>query len=210
MKIENKVKKAVIILSVLVFAVLLTVLNNQEEHYDLRDISIEYAELDNSVVASVNGNEITDRDLCIIKYLYGEKDCLDTAVKQKSVSILAEQKGFYLTSQQEYKETEYAVNQYEKLNLDESEVNTDFKNDLIEHQIDLSVLYAYRLSVKKEINNSEFSCDIKAVNLKYNLFKTVNEKEINIPFEIKWAIIDDIADDYINHEISNFEVTYEK
>lgn len=210
MKLENKVKKAVIILSVLVFAVLLTVLNNQEEHYDLRDISIEYAELDNSVVAAVNGNEITDRDLCIIKYLYGEKDCLDTAVKQKSVSILAEQKGFYLTSQQEYKETEYAVNLYEKLNLDESEVNTDFKNDLIENQIDLSVLYAYRLSVKKEINNSEFSCDIKTVNFKYNLFKTVNEKEINIPFEIKWAIIDDIASDYINHEISNFEVTYEK
>lgn len=213
MKIKNKVKILLLFLifAVIIFDLLFAVLINKEEHYDLRDINAEYAGLKNSVVATVDGNEITDRDLCIIKYLYGEKDCLDIAVKQKSVKVLAEKDGFYLTSQDEYKETKYACDNYSKLNLEENTVNTEFKNDLIENQIDLAVLYEYRLLIKKQINDGEFNCDIKSVNLKYNIFKSLNEGDkYEIPFEIKWAIIDDIADDYIDWEIRNLEIEYEK
>lgn len=213
MKIKNKVKILILFLifTVIIFVSLFTVLINKEEHYDLRDINAEYAGLKNSVVATVDGNEITDRDLCIIKYLYGEKDCLEIAVKQKSVKILAEKDGFSLTSQDEYKEIKYACDNYDKLNLEENTVNTEFKNDLIENQIDLAVLYEYRLLIKKQINDGEFNCDIKSVNLKYNIFKSLNEGDkYEIPFEIKWAIIDNIADDYINCEIRNLEIEYEE
>lgn len=213
MKIKNKVKKTglILIVAVIIFTLLFAVLNNKKDHYDLREINTEYAGLKNSVVVTVDGREITNRDLCIIKYLYGEKDCLDIAIKQKSVKALAEKDGFSLTSQDEYKEIKYACDKYDKLNLEENTTNKDFKNDLIENQIELAILYEYRLFIKKQINDSEFNCDIKTVNHKYNMFKSLNEGDkYGIPFEIKWAIIDDIADDYIDWEIRNIEIKYEK
>lgn len=57
--------------------------NSSEEYYDLKEISAEYAEIDNTVVATIGNEEITNRDLCIIKYLYYKEDCIDIAVRQK-------------------------------------------------------------------------------------------------------------------------------
>lgn len=147
--------------------------NSSEEYYDLKEISAEYAEIDNTVVATIGNEEITNRDLCIIKYLYYKEDCIDIAVRQKSVAVLAEIDGFALSPQEEYQEKKYVNN---KLNLTENVTNIAFKEDLIENTLELSISNKYETYIENKILDNEFSCENKFINFEYNMFKHLQKK----------------------------------
>lgn len=161
-----KIKKKTFVLALTAFVIifvsaLFVVQNSENEFYTLSEIRNEYVNLDDSKVASVCGEEITQRDLCIIKYLYYKKDCVDLAVRQKSVSILAEKDGFSLSPQEEYQNKKYVCNNYEKLNLPENKINQAFKEDLIENSLNLSLYYEYITNIIIKINNGEFEYNDK-------------------------------------------------
>lgn len=213
-----KIKKKTLVLGLTAFVIifvsaLFVVQNSENEFYTLSEIRNEYVNLDDSKVASVGGEEITQRDLCIIKYLYYKKDCVDLAVRQKSVSILAEKDGFSLSPQEEYQNKKYVCNNYEKLNLPENKINQAFKEDLIENSLNLSLYYEYITNIIIKINNGEFEYNDKKNSFKYDLFNYLNkqndEEKLKIPYTVRIKLAENLALDYIDYKIEEYEITTE-
>lgn len=213
-----KIKKKTFVLALTDFVIifvsaLFVVQNSKNEFYTLSEIRNEYVNLDDSKVASVGGEEITQRDLCIIKYLYYKKDCVDLAVRQKSVSILAEKDGFSLSPQEEYQNKKYVCNNYEKLNLPENKINQAFKEDLIENSLNLSLYYEYITHIMIKINNGEFEYNDKKYSFKYDLFNYLNkqndEEKLKIPYTVRIKIAENLALDYIDYKIEEYDIKTE-
>lgn len=213
-----KIKKRIFVfclaavIVILIFG-LFMIKNSEKEYYTLSDIRNEYVHTDNSIVVNVGSEEITQRDLCIIKYLYYKEDCVDLAVRQKSVSILAEKDGFSLSPQEEYKEIKYVCSNYEKLNLPETEINNVFKEDLIENSLDLSLYYNYITHITIKINNGEFEFKDNKYSFKYNLINYINKQNDNeklkTPYIVRVNLAEKLALDYIDYKIEEYGITTE-
>lgn len=211
MKTKNRIfVLGLIAVAVILIITLLVVHYSENEYYTLSDIRNEYVSLDDKVIVNLSGEEITQKDLCIIKYLYYKKNCIDLAVRQKSVSILAKKDGFTLSPQEEYQDKKYVCNNYEKLNLPETEINKTFKVDLIENSLDLSIYYSYISNIIIQILDCKLECDDKLFNFKYGFFKYLNEQNENgklkTPYFVRVNLAEKLAFDYIDYKIEKYEI----
>ena len=107
-----KNKKSVIIATALtavcLFAGILIIHNTQSKNeYTLESIHNEYVQSDNSIVATVNGADITSKQVCLVKYSYHTNNAVDKAIEQTAIVQLAKQNGFSLNKSDLDKETKY-------------------------------------------------------------------------------------------------------
>ena len=128
-------KKIIVILAIIsaicfITGILGIVHNTQSEKYTIENISSEYFQSDGSTIATVNDEDITNKDICLIKYSYHTKDALNQAIEQKAIIQLANDDGFSLSQSDIEKEINYIDEVYEKLNLPENEDNIAFREDL--------------------------------------------------------------------------------
>ncbi len=79
--------------------ILFYVQDNSPEKYYLENIITEYNDLNESVVAKVNDEPITNKDLCLIKYSCHSQNSVKEAIRQKSIALLAEKDGFSLSQE---------------------------------------------------------------------------------------------------------------
>lgn len=211
-------KTKIIILTIIVILfcittiILVYVKNNSSEKYYLENIITEYNDLNESVVAKVNDEPITNKDLCLIKYSCRPQNPVKEAIRQKSIALLAEEDGFSLSQEKIDKEVKYIDKAYDKLNLPETEQNIAFKSDLRNNHLEMSTSISYETYIEKQILNQEFKTSNKKINKKYEKFKSLykkwedTDKKDSKLFKKIWLLMDEITEDYIDDRIKEFKV----
>lgn len=211
-------RKKIIVVSVIVIAIcfltgtLVMVYNTQTEKYTIENISSEYFQSDNSIIATVNDENITSKDICLIKYSYHTKDALNQAIEQKAIIQLANDDGFSLSQSDIEKEINYIDGVYEKLNLPENEDNIAFSEDLKRNHLEMATSIKYQSYIEKKISHQEFSCDNEAINEKYAKYKAIYKewedggKENSKLYDKIWSLREEIAQDYIDYRIDQFQI----
>lgn len=210
-------KKIIVILAIIIAICFLTgilgiVHNTQSEKYTIENISSEYFQSDGSTIATVNDEDITNKDICLIKYSYHTKDALNQAIEQKAIIQLANDDGFSLSQSDIEKEINYIDEVYEKLNLPENEDNIAFREDLKRNHLEMATSIKYQSYIEKQISHQEFSCDNEAINEKYEKYKVVYKewedegKENSKLYKKMWSLREEIAQDYIDYRIDQFQI----
>lgn len=211
-------KKKIIVISAIIIAIcFLTVIlgivhNTQSEKYTIENISSEYFQSDGSTIATVNDENITSKDICLIKYSYHTKDALNQAIEQKAIIQLANDDGFSLNQSVLEKEINYIDGVCEKLNLPENEDNIAFKEDLKRNHLEMATSIKYQSYIEKQISHQEFSCDNEAINEKYEKYKVVYKewedegKGNSKLYEKMWSLREEIAQDYIDYRIDQLQI----
>ena len=211
-----KNKKSVIIATALtavcLFAGILIIHNTQSKNeYTLESIHNEYVQSDNSIVATVNGADITSKQVCLVKYSYHTNNAVDKAIEQTAIVQLAKQNGFSLNKSDLDKETKYIESAYESLNLPNSEDNLKFKEELKRNHLEMATSIKFQEEIKAQISEQRFSCDNEKINKKYDKFKEIyNEwenggKESKRLYNKAWSLRENIAQDYIDCMIKQFK-----
>lgn len=210
-------KKIIVIFAIIIAICFLTgilgvVHNTQSEKYTIENISSEYFQSDGSTIATVNDENITSKDICLIKYSYHTKDALNQAIEQKAIIQLANDDGFSLSQSDIEKEINYIDGVYEKLNLPENEDNIAFREDLKRNHLEMATSIKYQSYIEKQISHQEFSCDNEAINEKYEKYKVVYKewedegKENSKLYKKMWSLREEIAQDYIDYRIDQFQI----
>lgn len=212
-------KKKIIILSIIAIVLLCAVSviliagrDDSAENYTLEFIYEEYLSADDSVVAAVNGEAITNKDLCIIKYLYRPSNAVDQAIEQKVLLELAKSAGFSLDRTESDKEISYIDERYGSLNLPENEQNAEFKEALRKNYMELVTGKGLEAYIETQILHQEFSCDNKRINKKYEKYKSMYEKwEDGGKADFKlydkiWNLRKEIAQDYIAYQSKQVQI----
>ena len=182
------------------------------EKYTIENISSEYFQSDGSTIATVNDENITSKDICLIKYSYHTKDALNQAIEQKAIIQLANDDGFSLNQSDLEKEINYIDGVCEKLDLPENEDNIAFKEDLKRNHLEMATSIKYQSYIEKQISHQEFSCDNEAINEKYEKYKVVYKewedegKGNSKLYEKMWSLREEIAQDYIDYRIDQLQI----
>lgn len=214
-----KDKKKIIVFSIITVillcagsVILIAASDDTAENYTLEFIYEEYLSADGSVIATVNGEAVTNKDLCIIKYLYHPSNALNQAIEQKAIAELAKSDGFSLDGAEAAKELSYIDERYETLNLPENEQNNEFKEALRINYTELVISKGYEAYIETQILRQEFSCDNKRINKKYEKYKSMYAKWENgdkADFKLYakiWDLRETIAQDYIKYESKQIQV----
>lgn len=186
--------------------------NRQSEKYTIENIKQEYFILDNSVVATINDQNITNKDICLIKYLYHTKDALNQTIEQKSIVQLSNDDGFSLSESELEKESDYIDKVYEKLNLPSNEENIAFRDDLKRNHLEMVTSIKYQSYIEKQITNQEFNCNNKTIKEKYEKFKSLyiewenGGKENSKLYKKIWSLREEIAENYIQYRIKELDI----
>lgn len=210
-------KKIIVIFAIIIAICFLTgilgvVHNTQSEKYTIENISSEYFQSDGSTIATVNDENITSKDICLIKYSYHTKDALNQAIEQKAIIQLANDDGFSLSQSDIEKEINYIDGVYEKLNLPENEDNIAFREDLKRNHLEMATSIKYQSYIEKKISHQEFSCDDELINKEYEEYKTLyNEweaggKESSKLYKQIWNLREKIAQEYIQKRIEQLQI----
>ena len=85
----------------------------RELKYTLESIRYEYLNSDRKVVAAVNDVDITNKELCLIKYSSHTNKPLEKAIEQKAIVQLAEADSFSLSESEENKNNQQQQNQFQ-------------------------------------------------------------------------------------------------
>lgn len=214
----KKKTKIIIVTTVLIFifviisGIIIYEKSNSPEQYYLENIIEEYSSLDEKVVAKVNDEPITNKDLCLIKYSCRPQNPVKEAIRQKSIALLAEEDGFSLSQEKIDKEVKYIDKAYDKLNLPETEQNIAFKSDLRNNHLEMSTSISYEAYIEKQILDQEFETSNKKINKKYEKFKSLykkwedTDKKDSKLFKKIWLLIDEIAQDYIEYRTKEFQI----
>lgn len=212
MKNKKSVIIATALIAVCLFVGILIIHNTQSKNeYTLESIHNEYVQADNSIVATVNGADITSNQVCLVKYSYHTNNAVDKAIEQTAIVQLAKQSGFSLNKSDLDKETKYIESAYESLNLPNSEDNLKFKEELKRNHLEMATSIKFQEQIKTQISEQNFSCDNEKINKKYDKYKKVyNEwenggKESKRLYNKAWSLRDDIAQDYIDYMIKQFK-----
>lgn len=212
MKNKKSVIIATALIAVCLFAGILIIHNTQSKNeYTLESIHNEYAQVDNSIVATVNGADITSKQVCLVKYSYHTNNAVNKAIEQTAIVQLAKQSGFSLNKSDLDKETKYIESAYESLNLPNSEDNLKFKEELKRNHLEMATSIKFQEQIKTQISEQSFSCDNEKINKKYDKYKKVyNEwenggKESKRLYNKAWSLREDIAQDYIDYMIKQFK-----
>lgn len=213
MKNKKSVIIATALIAVCLFAGILIIHNTQSKNeYTLESIHNEYVQSDNSIVATVNGADITSKQVCLVKYSYHTNNAVDKAIEQTAIVQLAKQSGFSLNKSDLDKETKYIESAYESLNLPNSEDNLKFKEELKRNHLEMATSIKFQEQIKTQISEQSFSCDNEKINKKYDKYKKVyNEwenggKESKRLYNKAWSLRKDIAQDYIDYMIKQFKI----
>lgn len=211
-------KRTIIFLTIttlicVIFGILIIVHNTHtDKRYQYENISNEYFQSDDAVVATVNDNNITNREVSLVKYSYHTKNALDKAIQQKAIVQLANTDGYKLSETDLEKERDYINNTYEKLNLPDNEKNQMFKEDLIKNHLEMVTSIKYQNQIKLLILHQEFCYDDELINKEYEEYKTLyNEwetggKESSKLYKQIWNLREKIAQDYIDYRIDQFQI----
>lgn len=200
-----------IVLTVTVYIYNHTEVKNTEE-YHLENIYKDYMELDEEVVATVNGEPITNKDLLIVKYLNRPRNVIKEAISQKSIIILAQSEGFSLSKSEIDNEVKYITEDYYRLNLPETEENIKFKNHLIRNYLEICTAIRYKGHIERQIMDNEFQTDNKTINKKCEKFTRLftkwenSDKPNSRLFRRIWLLADEIVEDYIDYRIKEFPI----
>lgn len=212
MKNKKSVIIATALIAVCLFAGILIIHNTQSKNeYTLESIHNEYVQSDNSIVATVNGADITSKQVCLVKYSYHTNNAVDKAIEQTAIVQLAKQSGFSLNKSDLDKETKYIESAYESLNLPNSEDNLKFKEELKRNHLEMATSIKFQEQIITQISEQRFSCDNEKINKKYDKFKEIyNEwenggKESKRLYNKAWSLREDIAQDYIDYMIKQFK-----
>lgn len=212
MKNKKSVIIATALIAVCLFAGILIIHNTQSKNeYTLESTHNEYAQVDNSIVATVNGADITSKQVCLVKYSYHTNNAVDKAIEQTAIVQLAKQSGFSLNKSDLDKETKYIESAYESLNLPNSEDNLKFKEELKRNHLEMATSIKFQEQIRTQISEQSFSCDNEKINKKYDKYKNVyNEwenggKESKRLYNKAWSLREDIAQDYIDYMIKQFK-----
>lgn len=210
-------KKIIVIFAIIIAICFLTgilgiVHNTQSEKYTIENISSEYFQSDGSTIVTVNDENITSKDVCLIKYSYHTKNALNQTIEQKAIIQLANDDGFSLSQSDIEKEINYINGVYEKLNLPENEDAVVFKEDLKKNHLEMVTSIKYQSYIEKQILHQEFSCDDKTINEKYEKYKAIykewkeSDKENSKLYNEIWVLREEIAQDYIDYRIEQFQI----
>lgn len=211
-------KRTIIFLTIttlicVIFGILIIVHNTHtDKRYQIENISNEYFQSDDAVVATVNDNNITNREVSLVKYSYHTKNALDKAIEQKAIVQLANTDGYKLSETDLEKERDYINNTYEKLNLPDNEKNQMFKEDLIKNHLEMVTSIKYQNQIKMLILHQEFCCDDESINKEYEEYKTLyNEweadgKESSKLYKQIWNLREKIAQEYIQKRIEQLQI----
>lgn len=211
-------KRTIIFLTIttlicVIFGILIIVHNTHtDKRYQIENISNEYFQSDDTVVATVNDNNITNREVSLAKYSYHTKNALDKAIEQKAIVQLANTDGYKLSKTDLEKERDYINNTYEKLNLPDNEKNQMFKEDLIKNHLEMVTSIKYQNQIKMLILHQEFCCDDELINKEYEEYKTLyNEweaggKESSKLYKQIWNLREKIAQEYIQKRIEQLQI----
>lgn len=212
MKNKKSVIIATALIAVCLFAGILIIHNTQSKNeYTLESTHNEYAQVDNSIVATVNGADITSKQVCLVKYSYHTNNAVDKAIEQTAIVQLAKQSGFSLNKSDLDKETKYIESAYESLNLPNSEDNLKFKEELKRNHLEMATSIKFQEQIRTQISEQSFSCDNEKINKKYDKYKNVyNEwenggKESKRLYNKAWSLREVIAQDYIDYMIKQFK-----
>ena len=187
----------------IILGVYFIVHNNSSDKYTLESIRYEYLNSDRKVVAAVNDVDITNKELCLIQYSSHTNKPLEKAIEQKAIVQLAEADSFSLSESEENKEIEYITTQYEKLNLPDNEENNAFCDALIKEHLEMTTSVKYQYHIQKQIMRQSFSSDNKAINEKYEKYKSIYKewedggKENSKLYKKIWSLREEIAQEYI-------------
>ena len=196
----------------IILGVYFIVHNNSSDKYTLESIRYEYLNSDRKVVAAVNDVDITNKELCLIQYSSHTNKPLEKAIEQKAIVQLAEADGFSLSESEENKEIEYITTQYEKLNLPDNEENNAFCDALIKEHLEMTTSVKYQYHIQKQIMRQSFSSDNKAINEKYEKYKSIYKewedggKENSKLYKKIWSLREEIAQDYIDYRIDQIQI----
>lgn len=211
-------KRTIIFLTIttlicVIFGILIIVHNTHtDKRYQIENISNEYFQSDDAVVATVNDNNITNREVSLVKYSYHTKNALDKAIEQKAIIQLANDDGFSLSQSDIEKEINYIDGVYEKLNLPENEDNIAFREDLKRNHLEMATSIKYQSYIEKKISHQEFCCDDELINKEYEEYKTLyNEwetdgKESSKLYKQIWNLREKIAQEYIQKRIEQLQI----
>lgn len=211
-------KRTIIFLTIttlicVIFGILIIVHNTHtDKRYQIENISDEYFQSDDTVVATVNDNNITKREVSLVKYSYHTKNALDKAIEQKAIIQLANDDGFSLSQSDIEKEINYIDGVYEKLNLPENEDNIAFREDLKRNHLEMATSIKYQSYIEKKISHQEFCCDDELINKEYEEYKTLyNEweadgKESSKLYKQIWNLREKIAQEYIQKRIEQLQI----
>lgn len=211
-KIKIIILTIIVILSCITTIILIYVKNNSPEKYYLENIITEYADLNESVVAKVNDEPITNKDLCLIKYSFHTQNPIKEAIEQKAIAHLANEDGFALSQEEIDKEIKYIDKAYDNLNLPDTKQNIVFKSDLRNNHLEMSISVNYEAYIKKQILNQEFETSNKEINKKYEKFKSLykkwedSDKKDSKLFKKIWLLMDEITEDYIDYRIKEIKI----
>lgn len=196
----------------IILGVYFIVHNNSSDKYTLESIRYEYLNSDRKVVAAVNDVDITNKELCLIQYSSHTNKTLEKAIEQKAIVQLAEADSFSLSESEENKEIEYITTQYEKLNLPDNEENNAFCDALIKEHLEMTTSVKYQYHIQKQIMRQSFSSDNKAINEKYEKYKSIYKewedggKENSKLYKKIWSLREEIAQDYIDYRIDQIQI----
>lgn len=211
-------KRTIIFLTIttlicIIFGILIIVHNTHtDKRYQIENISNEYFQSDDTVVATVNDNNITNKEVSLVKYSYHTKNALDKAIEQKAIVQLANTDGYKLSETDLEKERDYINNTYEKLNLPDNEKNQMFKEDLIKNHLEMVTSIKYQNQIKMLILHQEFCCDDELINKEYEEYKTLyNEweaggKESSKLYKQICNLREKIAQEYIQKRIEQLQI----
>lgn len=110
------------------------------------------------------------------------------------------------------KEIEYITTQYEKLNLPDNEENNAFCDALIKEHLEMTTSVKYQYHIQKQIMRQSFSSDNKAINEKYEKYKSIYKewedggKENSKLYKKIWSLREEIAQDYIDYRIDQIQI----
>lgn len=213
MKKRTIIFLAITTLIFVIFGILIIVHNTHtDKRYQIENISNEYFQSDDTVVATVNDNNITNREVSLVKYSYHTKDALNQAIEQKAIIQLANDDGFSLSQSDIEKEINYIDGVYEKLNLPENEDNIAFREDLKRNHLEMATSIKYQSYIEKKISHQEFCCDDELINKEYEEYKTLyneweagGKKSSKLYKQIR-NLREKIAQEYIQKRIEQLQI----
>lgn len=186
--------------------------NNNTESYTLENAYNDYINADNDVIATVNNYNITNKDICLIKYSYNTSKPLEQAIKQRTTVFVAENDNFALSQEDKDKEINYINERYKTLKLISSNENDEFYNALVREHLETTISIKYQYNIVKQILNQNFECDNDSINKKYEKYKKLYKKwedggkKNALQYKKLWSLREKIAEDYIEYKTAQFQV----